>query len=157
MKITLLSVGKTDIKLFRDIVDEYVKRVNHYIPFETIYLPDLKNINNFSEERQKILVGDKLIKILKPTDYIVLLDDKGKNFSSIEFASYIEKKIHSVPKRLVFLIGGPYGFSQSIYDIANDKISLSKMTFTHQMVRMIFTEQLYRAMTILNNEPYHHE
>lgn len=157
MKITLLSVGKTDIKLFRDIVDEYVKRVNHYIPFETIYLPDLKNINNFSEERQKILVGDKLIKILKPTDYIVLLDDKGKNFSSIEFASYIEKKIHSVPKRLVFLIGGPYGFSQNIYDIANDKISLSKMTFTHQMVRMIFTEQLYRAMTILNNEPYHHE
>lgn len=157
MKITLLSVGKTDIKLFRDIVDEYVKRVNHYIPFENIYLPDLKNINNFSEERQKILVGDKLIKILKPTDYIVLLDDKGKNFSSIEFASYIEKKIHSVPKRLVFLIGGPYGFSQNIYDIANDKISLSKMTFTHQMVRMIFTEQLYRAMTILNNEPYHHE
>ncbi len=157
MKITLLSVGKTDIKLFRDIVDEYVKRVNHYIPFENIYLPDLKNINNFSEERQKILVGDKLIKILKPTDYIVLLDDKGKNFSSIEFASYIEKKIHSVPKRLVFLIGGPYGFSQSIYDIANDKISLSKMTFTHQMVRMIFTEQLYRAMTILNNEQYHHE
>ncbi len=157
MKITLLSVGKTDIKLFRDIVDEYVKRVNHYIPFENIYLPDLKNINNFSEERQKILVGDKLIKILKPTDYIVLLDDKGKNFSSIEFASYIEKKIHSVPKRLVFLIGGPYGFSQNIYDIANDKISLSKMTFTHQMVRMIFTEQLYRAMTILNNEQYHHE
>ena len=92
MKITLLSVGKTDIKLFRDIVDEYVKRVNHYIPFENIYLPDLKNINNFSEERQKSLVGDKLIKILKPTDYIVLLDDKGKNFSSIEFASYIEKK-----------------------------------------------------------------
>jgi 23S rRNA (pseudouridine1915-N3)-methyltransferase len=99
----------------------------------------------------------KYWKAIEPTDYVVLLDDKGKNYSSPEFAGYIEKKMHSVPKRLVFLIGGPYGFSKNIYDVANEKISLSKMTFTHQMVRMIFTEQLYRALTILNNEPYHHE
>ncbi|MDD4009934.1 MAG: 23S rRNA (pseudouridine(1915)-N(3))-methyltransferase RlmH, partial [Fermentimonas sp.] len=127
------------------------------IPFEIIYLPDLKNRKSVSEDEQKVLEGEKLIKAIEPTDYVVLLDDKGKNYSSPEFAGYIEKKMHSVPKRLVFLIGGPYGFSKNIYDVANEKISLSKMTFTHQMVRMIFTEQLYRALTILNNEPYHHE
>ncbi|MDD4696882.1 MAG: 23S rRNA (pseudouridine(1915)-N(3))-methyltransferase RlmH [Fermentimonas sp.] len=157
MKIALLSVGKTDNRLFREIIDEYIKRVNHYIPFEIIYLPDLKNRKSVSEDEQKVLEGEKLIKAIEPTDYVVLLDDKGKNYSSPEFAGYIEKKMHSVPKRLVFLIGGPYGFSKNIYDVANEKISLSKMTFTHQMVRMIFTEQLYRALTILNNEPYHHE
>jgi 23S rRNA (pseudouridine1915-N3)-methyltransferase len=106
---------------------------------------------------QKNLEGDKLIKALELTDYIVLLDDKGKKFNSSGFANYIEKKMYTVPKRLVFIIGGPYGFSKSVYNIANEKISLSEMTFTHQMVRMIFTEQLYRAMTIINNEPYHHE
>lgn len=157
MKIALLSIGKTDNSLFREIIDEYIKRVNHYIPFEIIYLQDLKNRKSISEEEQKVQEGEKLLKNIEPTDYIVLLDDKGKTYSSPEFAKYIEKKMHSVPKRLVFLIGGPYGFSKSIYDIANEKISLSKMTFTHQMVRMVFTEQLYRAMTILNNEPYHHE
>ncbi|MDD2300016.1 MAG: 23S rRNA (pseudouridine(1915)-N(3))-methyltransferase RlmH [Fermentimonas sp.] len=157
MKIALLSVGKTDNRLFREIIDEYIKRVNYYIPFEIIYLPDLKNRKSVSEDEQKVLEGEKLIKAIEPTDYVVLLDDKGKNYSSPEFAGYIEKKMHSVPKRLVFLIGGPYGFSKNIYDVANEKISLSKMTFTHQMVRMIFTEQLYRALTILNNEPYHHE
>jgi 23S rRNA (pseudouridine1915-N3)-methyltransferase len=157
MKIALLSVGKTDNRLFREIIDEYIKRVNHYIPFEITYLPDLKNRKSVSEDEQKVLEGEKLIKAIEPTDYVVLLDDKGKNYSSPEFAGYIEKKMHSVPKRLVFLIGGPYGFSKNIYDVANEKISLSKMTFTHQMVRMIFTEQLYRALTILNNEPYHHE
>lgn len=157
MKIVLLSVGKTDNKLFLEIIDEYKKRVNHYIPFEITYLQDLKNRKSVSEEEQKVQEGDKLLKMLDTTDYIVLLDDKGKNLSSTEFAGYIEKKMHSVPKRLVFLIGGPYGFSKNIYNIANERISLSKMTFTHQMVRMIFTEQLYRAMTILNNEPYHHE
>ena len=157
MKIALISVGKTDNSLFRKIIDEYVNRVNHYIPFEIIYLPDLKNRKSISEEEQKNQEGEKLLKIIEPTDYIVLLDDKGKTYSSVEFARYIEKKMHFVPKRLVFLIGGPYGFSKKIYDVASEKISLSKMTFTHQMVRMVFTEQLYRAMTILNNEPYHHE
>ena len=157
MKIALLSVGKTDNSLFREIIDEYIKRVNHYIPFEIIYLPDLKSTKKLSEKEQKILEGENILNRIQQGDYIVLLDDKGKTYSSPEFARYIEKKMHSVPKRLVFLIGGPYGFSKSIYDIANEKISLSKMTFTHQMVRMVFTEQLYTAMTILNNEPYHHE
>ncbi|MDD4778018.1 MAG: 23S rRNA (pseudouridine(1915)-N(3))-methyltransferase RlmH [Fermentimonas sp.] len=157
MKIALISVGKTDNSLFRKIIDDYSNRVNHYIPFEIIYLQDIKNRKSISEEMQKDQEGEKLLKIIEPNDYIVLLDDKGKTYSSVEFARYIEKKMHSVPKRLLFLIGGPYGFSKKIYDVASEKISLSKMTFTHQMVRMVFTEQLYRAMTILNNEPYHHE
>jgi 23S rRNA (pseudouridine1915-N3)-methyltransferase len=157
MKIALLSIGKTDNKLFKEIIDEYVKRLNYYIPFEDIYIPDIKNRKSISEVEQKNLEGDKLIKALELTDYIVLLDDKGKKFNSSGFANYIEKKMYTVPKRLVFIIGGPYGFSKSVYNIANEKISLSEMTFTHQMVRMIFTEQLYRAMTIINNEPYHHE
>jgi 23S rRNA (pseudouridine1915-N3)-methyltransferase len=157
MKIALLSIGKTDNRLFKEIIDEYVKRLNYYIPFEDIYIPDIKNRKSISEVEQKNLEGDKLIKALELTDYIVLLDEKGKKFNSSGFANYIEKKMYTVPKRLVFIIGGPYGFSKSVYNIANEKISLSEMTFTHQMVRMIFTEQLYRAMTIINNEPYHHE
>lgn len=157
MKIILLSVGKTDNKQFAQLVDEYRKRVNYYIPFETQIVPDIKNRKNISEKEQKTLEGNLLLKSLLPTDYVVLLDDKGKQFSSVEFAGYLERKSHTVPKRLIFMIGGPYGFSQEIYDAANEKISLSKMTYTHQMVRLIFAEQLYRAMTILNNEPYHHE
>lgn len=157
MKIILLSVGKTDNKQFAQLVDEYRKRVNYYIPFETQIVPDIKNRKNISEKEQKTLEGNLLLKSLMPTDYVVLLDDKGKQFSSVEFAGYLERKSHTVPKRLIFMIGGPYGFSQEIYDAANEKISLSKMTYTHQMVRLIFAEQLYRAMTILNNEPYHHE
>jgi 23S rRNA (pseudouridine1915-N3)-methyltransferase len=157
MKIILLSVGKTDNKQFAQLVDEYRKRVNFYIPFETQIVPDIKNRKTISEKEQKTLEGNLLLKSLLPTDYVVLLDDKGKQFSSVEFAGYLERKSHTVPKRLIFMIGGPYGFSQEIYDAANEKISLSKMTFTHQMVRLIFAEQLYRAMTILHNEPYHHE
>lgn len=157
MKIILLSVGKTDNKQFAQLVDEYRKRVNYYIPFETQIVPDIKNRKTISEKEQKTLEGNLLLKSLLPTDYVVLLDDKGKQFSSVEFAGYLERKSHTVPKRLIFMIGGPYGFSQEIYDAANEKISLSKMTYTHQMVRLIFAEQLYRAMTILHNEPYHHE
>lgn len=157
MKIVLLSIGKTDNAFFREIVDDYSKRVNHFIQFEAIYLPDLKNRKSVSEEEQKVLEAEKILKVLNPTDYVVLLDDKGEHYSSPEFARFIEKKMHSVSKRLVFLIGGPYGFSTDIYNLASEKISLSKMTFTHQMVRIIFAEQLYRAMSILNNKPYHHE
>lgn len=157
MKIILLSVGKTDNKQFAQLVDEYRKRVNYYIPFETQIVPDIKNRKTISEKEQKTLEGNLLLKSLMPTDYVVLLDDKGKQFSSVEFAGYLERKSHTVLKRLIFMIGGPYGFSQEIYDAANEKISLSKMTYTHQMVRLIFAEQLYRAMTILHNEPYHHE
>ncbi|HBG57749.1 23S rRNA (pseudouridine(1915)-N(3))-methyltransferase RlmH [Proteiniphilum sp. UBA1028] len=157
MKVILLSVGKTDNKHFVQLIEEYRKRVNFYIPFEMIVVPDLKNRKTISEKEQKTQEGNVLLKSLQPGDWVVLLDDKGKQYTSIEFARYLEKKSHTVPKRLVFMVGGPYGFSQDIYDAANEKMSLSKMTFTHQMVRMVFTEQLYRAMTILHNEPYHHE
>jgi 23S rRNA (pseudouridine1915-N3)-methyltransferase len=120
-------------------------------------VPDLRNRKNLTEKEQKTEEGNMIMKTLQPSDYIVLLDDKGKQYSSVEFARFMEKKTHSVSKRLVFVIGGPYGFSSEIYDRANEKLSLSKLTFTHQMVRVVFAEQLYRAMTILNNEPYHHE
>ena len=140
-----------------EILDNYIKRLSHYLPFESIEIQDIKNSKNLSEKEQKRQEGASLIKQLQSGDYLVLLDDKGKQFSSVEFARYIEQKSVSIPKRLVFAVGGPYGFSDEIYERANEWISLSRMTFTHQMVRMIFVEQLYRAMTILNNEPYHHE
>jgi 23S rRNA (pseudouridine1915-N3)-methyltransferase len=157
MKIILLSVGKTDDPLFSQITEDYGKRVSHYIPFEMQTAPDIKNAKNLSEKEQKKLEGDKLLKCLQPTDVVVLLDDKGKQHSSVEFAGYVEKKSLARARRLVFVIGGAYGFSQEVRERANDTISLSQMTFTHQMVRMIFAEQLYRAMTILHHEPYHHE
>jgi 23S rRNA (pseudouridine1915-N3)-methyltransferase len=157
MKIVLLSVGKTDQDNIAQLIDVYRKRVNFYISFELGIVLDAKNTKKLSEKEQKIQEGNNLMKALQASDYVVLLDDKGKQFSSIEFSQFIEKKTHSVSKRLVFIVGGPYGFSEEIYALANEKISLSKMTFTHQMVRLVFAEQLYRAMTILNNEPYHHE
>lgn len=157
MRITLLVVGKTDAKYFVDAVNEYSNRLGHYIPFDTQVIPDIKNSKNLTADQQKEKEGEIVLKSLQAGDYLVLLDDKGKEYTSMQFASYIEKKTHTVSKRLVFLIGGPYGFSQSVYDKANEKLTLSRMTFSHQMVRLIFVEQLYRAMTILNNEPYHHE
>ena len=143
MKIHLLVVGKTTATYISDAVDEYYRRLRHYITFDIEVIPELK--------------ADMILKCLLPGDYMVLLDERGKEFSSLKFSEYIEHKMHTVPKRLIFIIGGPYGFSQRIYTAAQEKISLSKMTFSHQMIRMIFIEQLYRAMTILNNEPYHHE
>ena len=157
MKTILLSIGKTDHSTLAQFIDEYRKRTNFYIPFDIEVIPDLKNTKHLSEKEQKTKEGAQILKALLPSDFVVLLDDKGKHFSSIEFANYIEKKTHSVPKRLVFVVGGAYGFSDEVYARANEKVSLSKMTFTHQMVRLVFVEQLYRAMTILNNEPYHHE
>lgn len=157
MKIILTSVGKTDDRFLAQIIEEYRKRVNFYIPFEMKNVSDVKNTKNLSEKEQRILEGNAIAKTLQGNDYVVLLDDKGKQYSSTEFAQFIEKKMHSVPKRLVFLVGGPYGFSDEIYARANEKLSLSRMTFTHQMVRLVFVEQLYRAFTILRNEPYHHE
>lgn len=157
MKIILISVGKTDDRFFSEIIETYKKKTNFYINFEIEMVPDIKNTKKLSEKEQKIQEGSNLIKCFQPTDYIVLLDDKGKQFPSMEFARFIEKKTHTVPKRLVFVVGGPYGFSEEMYALANEKLSLSKMTFTHQMVRLVFVEQLYRAMTILNGEPYHHE
>ena len=120
-------------------------------------IPDIKNVKNLREEQQKEKEGELILKMLQPGDYLVLLDEHGKSFTSMEFATYLERKMHVVSKRLVFVIGGPYGFSEAVYKAASEKISLSKMTFSHQMIRLIFVEQIYRAMTILNNEPYHHE
>lgn len=157
MKITLLVIGKTDAGYFIDAVNEYQKRLEHYIPFEIQVIPDIKNTKSLTSEQQKEKEGELILKSLQAGDYIVLLDDKGREYTSIQFANYIEKKTHTVSKRLVFIIGGPYGFSQAVYDMTNEKLTLSRMTFSHQMVRLIFVEQLYRAMTILNNEPYHHE
>ncbi|MCD7930303.1 MAG: 23S rRNA (pseudouridine(1915)-N(3))-methyltransferase RlmH [Tannerellaceae bacterium] len=157
MKIILLVIGKTDAGYFNEGIKEYQKRLVHYIPYEMEVIPDLKNTKNMSVDQQKEKEGELILKMLQPGDYCVLLDDKGKEFTSMQFATWIEKKTHTVSKRLVFIVGGPYGFSEAVYKVAKEKISLSKMTFSHQMIRLIFTEQLYRAMTILNNEPYHHE
>ncbi|NDV67400.1 23S rRNA (pseudouridine(1915)-N(3))-methyltransferase RlmH [Dysgonomonas sp. 25] len=157
MKIVLLAIGKTDARYFIDAIDEYRKRLEHYIPFEIQVIPDIKNTKNLTVEQQKDREGELILKSFQAGDYLVLLDDKGKEYTSMKFAEYIERKTHTVAKRLIFAIGGPYGFSQAVYDKANEKLTLSRMTFSHQMVRLIFVEQLYRAMTILNNEPYHHE
>lgn len=157
MKIILLSVGKTDDPHFSQIIEEYRKRINFYIAFEMNTTPDIKNTKTLSEKEQKKLEGEKLLKWLQPSDHVILLDDKGKQYSSVEFARYLEKKSFLAAKRLVFIVGGPYGFSEEMRERANETVSLSQMTFTHQMVRIVFTEQLYRAMTILQNEPYHHE
>lgn len=157
MKISLIVIGKTDASYFVDAINEYKNRLVHYIPFEMEIIPDIKNVKNLREEQQKEKEGELILKMLQPGDYLVLLDEHGKSFSSMEFATYLERKMHVVSKRLVFVIGGPYGFSEAVYKAASEKISLSKMTFSHQMIRLIFVEQIYRAMTILNNEPYHHE
>ncbi|MCE5224563.1 MAG: 23S rRNA (pseudouridine(1915)-N(3))-methyltransferase RlmH [Porphyromonadaceae bacterium] len=157
MKISLVVIGKTDAAYFVDAINEYKSRLVHYIPFEMEVIPDIKNVKNLREDQQKEKEGELILKTLQPGDYLVLLDEHGKSFTSMEFATYIERKMHVVPKRLVFVIGGPYGFSEAVYKAASEKISLSKMTFSHQMIRLIFVEQIYRAMTILNNEPYHHE
>lgn len=153
----MIAIGKTDASYFTEALKEYTGRLAHYLPFETIWIPDIRNVKSMSESQQKEKEGELILKMLQPGDYPVLLDDKGKEFTSMQFAAYIEKKMQTVARRLVFIIGGPYGFSEKVYSIAAEKISLGKMTFSHQMIRVIFAEQLYRAMTILNNEPYHHE
>ena len=157
MKISLVVIGKTDANYFSEAIREFQNRLVHYIPFEMQVIPDIKNAKNLSESQQKEKEGELILKAIQPGDVVVLLDEHGKEFRSIEFADWVEKKMHTVNKRLVFIIGGPYGFSPSVYAAAQEKISLSKMTFSHQMIRLIFVEQLYRAMTILNNGPYHHE
>lgn len=157
MKILLLVVGKTTDKHLDTLINDYVGRVKHYIPFDLEVIPELKNAKALTFEQQKEREGELIVKSLRDGDYLVLLDEGGKEFRSIEFAQYLERKQTSVARRLVFVIGGPYGFSQKVYDLAKEKISLSRMTFSHQMVRLFITEQIYRAMTILRGEPYHHE
>lgn len=157
MKITLLAIGKTNNEELIRLYEDYRKRLTHYISFETLIIPELKNTKNISISEQKEKEGDLLLKQIENQDEVVLLDEKGKEFTSVGFAAYLEKKSLSSIKRMIFVIGGPYGFSEKVYQRANSKISLSKMTFSHQMIRVIFIEQLYRAMTIQKGEPYHHE
>jgi 23S rRNA (pseudouridine1915-N3)-methyltransferase len=157
MKICLTVIGKMGDQSLSQLLEKYAKRIVHYIPFEQEIIEDTKNVKNLSENEQKVLEGNKILKSIQPGDYVILLDEKGRELTSRSFAEFIEKKIQTIAKRIVFVIGGPYGFSDEVYARANEKLSLSKMTFTHEMVRLIFTEQLYRAMTILNGEPYHHE
>lgn len=157
MKLLLLVVGKTTDKHLDALIQQYVERVKHYMPFEVEVIPELKNAKSLTFEQQKEREGELIAKALREGDYLVLLDEGGREFRSMEFANYLDKKQASVSRRLVFVIGGPYGFSQKIYDMAKEKVSLSKMTFSHQMVRLFITEQIYRAMTILRGEPYHHE
>lgn len=157
MTIKIIAIGKTDSAELKHLISSYEKRLRHYIGFELELIPDVKNAKNMSESQQKEKEGEAILKKTKSTDVIVLLDENGKGFSSVEFADYIQKKMISGIKQVVFVIGGPYGFSDVVYQKAHEKISLSKMTFSHQMVRLFMVEQLYRAFSILNNEPYHHQ
>jgi 23S rRNA (pseudouridine1915-N3)-methyltransferase len=157
MKIKLLAIGKTDNKNLIHLIEEYQKRLKHYIKFELEIIPDIKNVKNLSEIQQKEKEGILILSKLQNTDQLVLLDDKGKDFTSIQFSQYLQKKMNSGIKQLVLVIGGPYGFSEAVYKKSTGKLSLSKMTFSHQMIRLFIVEQLYRAFTILKNEPYHHE
>ena len=157
MKIKLLAIGKTDNKHLIQLIEEYQNRLKHYIKFELEVIPDIKNVKKLSEVQQKEKEGALILSKLQNTDDLVLLDDKGKPFTSIEFSQYLQKKMNSGIKQLVLVIGGPYGFSDTVYKKAIAKISLSKMTFSHQMIRLFAVEQIYRAFTILKNEPYHHE
>ncbi|HEY3370994.1 MAG TPA: 23S rRNA (pseudouridine(1915)-N(3))-methyltransferase RlmH [Prolixibacteraceae bacterium] len=157
MKICLLVIGKTDEDYLQKGLGIFMKRIPHYILFEMKIIPDIKNSKNLSEEQQKDKEGELILQQIVASDELFLLDEQGLEASSIDFARFLEKKMLSGIKRLVFVIGGPYGFSGNVYARANGKISLSKMTFSHQMVRLIFAEQLYRAFTILKGEPYHHQ
>jgi 23S rRNA (pseudouridine1915-N3)-methyltransferase len=157
MKITLLVIGKTDDSYLLDGIEKYLKRLKHYIKFDIQTLPDIKKTKHLSEQEQKTKEADQFLKFIQPHDDVILLDDKGTEFSSPRFADLLNKKMIASVGHLIFLVGGPYGFDNSIYQRANHKLSLSKLTFSHQMVRLFFVEQVYRAFTILKGEPYHHE
>ncbi len=156
MKTILILVGKTTDKHFLAGISDYAERIGHYIPFEITTIPELKNTKSLSEEQQKTMEGELILKQLQPSDTLVLLDEHGKELRSIELAKWLEQK-QQTARRLVFVIGGPYGFSEAVYSRANNQLSLSRLTFSHQMVRLVFTEQIYRACTIIKGEPYHHE
>ena len=157
MNIKLIAIGKTDNKNLQALIDEYQKRLSFYIKFDLEIIPDIKNVKHLSESQQKEKEGELILAKITPTDQLILLDENGKNFSSVSFSNELQKKMNSGVKTLVFVIGGPYGFSENVYATAQGKISLSLMTFSHQMVRLFFIEQLYRGFTILKNEPYHHQ
>ncbi len=157
MEIELLTVGKTSIRFVEDGIAEYIKRLKHYIPYSIKSIPDIKNVSKMEKTKQKELEGEKILESIAPSDFIILLDERGKEYSSIEFSGFIEKQMISGRRKVVFIVGGPYGFSEAVYRRSDSLLSLSKMTFNHEMVRLFFTEQVYRAMTILRGEPYHHE
>ncbi|MEO1012995.1 MAG: 23S rRNA (pseudouridine(1915)-N(3))-methyltransferase RlmH [Bacteroidota bacterium] len=156
MNIVLIAIGKTDNHALQELIDSYAGRLRHYVNFELEIIPDIKNNKHFSKTRQKKIEGENLLKKLRPTDMLVLFDEHGKHYTSPEFASYLQGKMNSGIKRLALAIGGPYGFSPEVFARAQGKISLSKMTFSHQMVRLFVVEQIYRGFSILRNEPYHH-
>jgi len=157
MKVTLIEVGKTESDYLKTGIDIYLKRIAHYVPIKEVVISALRNTSKLSEEQQKQKEGSSILSLLQPTDELILLDERGEMFSSVAFARFVEKKMVAGSRNLVFVIGGPYGFSEEVYARANGKVSLSAMTFSHQMVRLLFVEQFYRAMTILKGEPYHHE
>jgi 23S rRNA (pseudouridine1915-N3)-methyltransferase len=157
MNILLIAVGKTDLNSISHLCEDYFKRIKRYINFEFKIIKDIKTTAKTNESIQKKLEGEKILSELSSSDFVVLLDEKAKEFTSREFASFLEKQMNMSTKNLIFVIGGAYGFSQEVYDRANLKFSLSQMTFSHQIIRIIFAEQLYRAFTIINNEPYHHD
>lgn len=157
MKIKFIAVGKTINKNLIKLIDEYVARLKHYVYFEELIIPELKQTKKLSIEQQKERESQSILSKVGSNDYLILLDEKGKEMTSMEFSQFFEQKFNSSIKLAVFVVGGPYGFSQELYNRANEKISLSKMTFSHQMIRLFFVEQVYRAMTIIRGEPYHHQ
>ncbi|MBQ1253455.1 MAG: 23S rRNA (pseudouridine(1915)-N(3))-methyltransferase RlmH [Alistipes sp.] len=157
MNIELIVVGKTDSREVEALVEMYSKRINRYCKFSMTTIADVRNTKNMATSRQKQLEGEAILRLVSEGDYLVLMDERGSQYSSMEYAEWLQKRMLSGVKRLLLVIGGPYGFSEDVYARANGKVSLSRMTFSHQIVRAIFTEQLYRAFTILHNEPYHHE
>lgn len=156
MKTVLLMVGKTADKHFAAGIADYSERIGHYMPFDIVVIPELKNTKSLTEEQQKAMEGELILKQLQPADTVALLDERGVEMRSVELASWLQRKRNTV-RRLVFVIGGPYGFAEKVYSRANELLSLSKLTFSHQIVRLVFTEQIYRACTIIKGEPYHHE
>lgn len=157
MNIRLIAIGKTDNKSLQTLIDDYIKRLSFYVKFDLEIIPDIKNVKNLSEAQQKEKEGELILSKISTTDQLILLDENGKTFSSVAFSDYLQKKMNAGIKTLVFVIGGPYGFSDLVYQKSQGKVSLSEMTFSHQMVRLFVIEQIYRGFTILRNEPYHHQ
>jgi len=157
MKIIFLTVGKTEDAYLKEGIDKYVKRLKHYTKLELVDLNELKNTKALTPDQQKTKEAEMILKKITPLDHVVLLDENGTEFTSQQFATYLNKKAVSSTANLIFVVGGPYGFDQSVYHRANDKLSFSRMTFSHQMIRLFFAEQLYRAFTIIKGEPYHHQ
>ena len=157
MNIRLLTIGKTDNKALQILIEDYTKRLSFYIKFDLEIISDIKNVKNLSKAQQKEKEGELILSKITPTDHLILLDENGKTFSSVGFSNFLQKKMNAGTKTVVFVIGGPYGFSETVYQKAQGKVSLSEMTFSHQMVRLFVIEQIYRGFTILRNEPYHHQ